>query len=71
MIQSGTPVEVTSGSLSAEPGIVVGAERPFVVVEIPRTGAKCLVLAEDLAFPGERDERRRLLFRNCQVPQVP
>jgi len=70
MIQAGTPVEVTSGSLSAEPAIVVGAERPFVVVEIPRTGAKYLVLAEDLAFPGERNQRRRLWSRNCPIPQV-
>ncbi len=61
MIQAGTPVEVTCGSLCAEPGIVVGAERPFVVVEIPRTGTTCLVLADDLAFPAERDARRRVL----------
>ena len=57
MIQTGTPVEVTCGSLFAEPGVVVGAERPFVMVEMPRTGATCLVLAEDLAFPAERDAR--------------
>ena len=69
MIQAGTPVEVTSGSLCAEPGIVVGAERPFVVVEIPRTGSKCLVLAEDLAFPAEREERRLLLSRNGPMTQ--
>ena len=64
MIQAGTPVEVTCGSFCAEPGIVVGAQRPFVVVEMPRTGATCLVLAEDLAFPGEREVRRRLLSVN-------
>lgn len=58
MIQAGTPVEVTCGSLFAEPGIVVGAERPFVVVEIPRTGATCLVLADDLAFPAGRGAQR-------------
>jgi len=58
MIQTGTPVEVTSGSFCAEPGIVVRAERPFVVVEIPRVGAECLVLAEDLVFPDERETRR-------------
>ncbi|MBI5486492.1 MAG: hypothetical protein HY905_04090 [Deltaproteobacteria bacterium] len=57
MIQAGTPVEVTCGSFCAEPGIVVGAERPFVVVEVTRTGATCLVLAEDLAFPAEREAR--------------
>jgi hypothetical protein len=60
MFQTGTSVEVTSGSFCAEPGTVVGAQRPFVVVEIPRTGAKCLVLAEDLAFPVEREARRYL-----------
>jgi len=60
MIQAGTPVEVTCGSLCAEPGIVVGAQRPFVVVEIPRTRSRCLVMAEDLAFPEEREARRRL-----------
>jgi len=64
MIQAGTPVEVTSGSLCAEPGVVVGAERPFVVVEMQRTGTTCLVLAEDLAFPAEREVRRRLLSVN-------
>jgi hypothetical protein len=64
MFQAGTPVEVTSGSFCAEPGTVVGAQRPFVVVEIPRTGAMCLVLAEDLAFPTERESRRRLLSVN-------
>jgi hypothetical protein len=60
MIQTGTPVEVTSGSFYAEPGTVVGTQRPFVLVEIPRTGATCLVLAEDLAFPVEREARRHL-----------
>ncbi|MBN1772544.1 MAG: hypothetical protein JXB32_14840 [Deltaproteobacteria bacterium] len=52
MIQAGTPVEVTSGSFRAEPGIVVGAERPFVMVEMSSTGTTCLVLVEDLAFPA-------------------
>jgi hypothetical protein len=60
MFQAGTPIEVTSGSFCAEPGTVVGAQRPFVVVEIPRTGATCLVLAEDLALPVEREARRHL-----------
>ena len=60
MIQAGTPVEVTSGSFCAEPGIVVGAQRPFVVVEVKRTGATCLVLAEDLAFPAECSARREV-----------
>jgi hypothetical protein len=64
MIQAGTSVEVTSGSLFAEPGIVVGAQRPFVVVELPRTGTTCLVMADDLAFPAERESRRRLLSVN-------
>jgi hypothetical protein len=58
MIQSGTPVEVTCGSFCAEPGTVVGAQRPFVVVGIPRAGVTCLVLAEDLVFPAEREARR-------------
>ena len=61
MIQTGTPVRVTSGSMVAEPATVVGSERPFVVVEIRRTGARCIVLPEDLAFPLEREARRRLL----------
>ncbi|MDI7269938.1 MAG: hypothetical protein QME96_18255, partial [Myxococcota bacterium] len=61
MIQAGTPVVVTCGSLCAEPGIAAGAERPFVVVDIPRTGSKCLVPAEDLAFPAERETRHRLV----------
>ena len=60
MIQSGTPVEVTCGSFCAEPATVVGAQRPFVVVEVTRTGATCLVLAEDLAFPSDREARRHL-----------
>lgn len=58
MIQTGTLVEVTCGSFAAEPAVVVGAERPFVVVEIPRTGTRCLVLWEDLRFPVEREARR-------------
>ena len=61
MIQTGTPVEVTCGSFRAEPGVVVGAERPFVVVEMRRTGATCLVLADDLSFPAERRARREAL----------
>jgi hypothetical protein len=51
MIQAGTPVVVTSGSMVAEPGVVVGFERPFVVVEVPRLRARCLVLADDIRFP--------------------
>ena len=61
MIQAGTPVEVTSGSFAAEPGVVVGSERPFIVVEILRAGVRCLVLAEDLRFPVERAIRGELL----------
>ena len=61
MIQTGTPVVVTSGSMVAEPGIVVGTQRPFVVVEIGRTSARCMVLAEDLRFPEERKACMRLL----------
>jgi hypothetical protein len=60
MIQTGTPVVVTSGSLCAEPGIVVGAERPFVVVEIPRLGTRCMVLADDLRFVAEHEARREV-----------
>jgi hypothetical protein len=61
MIQTGTPVEVTCGSLCAEPGIVVGSERPFVVVEVQRTRSTCLVLVEDLTFPVERQTWRSLI----------
>lgn len=59
MIQSGTPVTVTAGSMFAEPGTVVRAERPFVVVQVTSTGSKCLVLVDDLRFPAECEERRR------------
>jgi hypothetical protein len=39
MIQAGTPVEVTSGSPSSEPGTATGDGRPFVVVGVPRRTA--------------------------------
>jgi len=70
MIQAGTPVVVTSGSLRAEPGVVVGAERPFVVVEVPRLGTRCMVLAEDLEFVVERRARQGVLDA-AHIPRRP
>ena len=70
MIQAGTPVVVTAGSLHAEPGVVVGTERPFVVVEVPRLGTRCMVLAEDLRFVVERRTRQALLDAS-HIPRRP